>query len=85
MPGPALDHAVQGLVRTCYTAGDDLPALHQRLLHSLRRLVPFDASFVATADPDTLLFTLRRRHLGRGGAPVARQRVRGRTRREPVR
>lgn len=44
------------LVRQCH-AGLSLPDLRQRVLRSLRRVVPVDAAFVATADPATLLFT----------------------------
>lgn len=51
------DRAADGVVRACYSAGDDLDALHDRLLHTLRQVVPFDAAFMAAADPDTLLFT----------------------------
>jgi DNA-binding CsgD family transcriptional regulator len=50
-------HAVQGVVRACYTAGEDLGAVRGLLLHALGRVVPFDAAFMAGADPDTLLFT----------------------------
>jgi DNA-binding CsgD family transcriptional regulator len=51
------DRAVEGVVRACYSGGEDLDALRRRLLHALRRVVPFDAAFMAAADPDTLLFT----------------------------
>jgi DNA-binding CsgD family transcriptional regulator len=34
-----------------------VPALQKELVRVLRRLMPVDAAFVATADPDTLLFT----------------------------
>jgi DNA-binding CsgD family transcriptional regulator len=44
------------LVRQCH-AGLSLPDLRQRVLRSLRRVVPVDAAFFATADPVTLLFT----------------------------
>ncbi|WP_433508014.1 response regulator transcription factor [Pseudonocardia halophobica] len=44
------------LVRQCH-AGLSLPDLRERVLRSLRRIVPVDAAFVATADPVTLLFT----------------------------
>jgi DNA-binding CsgD family transcriptional regulator len=57
MSGPISDHAVQGIVRACYSAGGDLRDLRGRLLDALRRVVPFDAAFLAGADPDTLLFT----------------------------
>jgi DNA-binding CsgD family transcriptional regulator len=51
------DEAVEGVARACYAAGEDLDALRRRLLHALNRVVPFDAAFMAAADPDTLLFT----------------------------
>jgi DNA-binding CsgD family transcriptional regulator len=51
------DRALEGIVRACYSAGDDFNALRLRLLQALRREVPFDAAFVAAADPDSLLFT----------------------------
>ncbi|WP_280439622.1 hypothetical protein [Nocardia cyriacigeorgica] len=44
------------LVRHCH-GGLDLPELPQQLLRSVRRLLPVDAAFFATADPATLLFT----------------------------
>jgi DNA-binding CsgD family transcriptional regulator len=47
---------MQDLVRHCH-AGLDAPDLQRELLRSLRRLVPADAAFFATADPETLLFT----------------------------
>jgi DNA-binding CsgD family transcriptional regulator len=51
------DRHVQDIVRTCGFPGDDLGAFRARLLSSLRKAVPFDAAFFATADPDTLLFS----------------------------
>ena len=56
MPKAALVQAERDLVRHC---GDGLPndALRIQLLSSLRRLMPVDAVFFATADPETLLFT----------------------------
>lgn len=48
--------AQQDLVRHCHS-GLDAPDLQRTLLRSLRRLVPADAAFFATADPATLLFT----------------------------
>ena len=51
------DRAVEGVVRACYSAGEDLDTLRRQFLHTLRRVVGFDAAFMATADPDTLLFT----------------------------
>ncbi|MEV6772013.1 LuxR C-terminal-related transcriptional regulator [Nocardia sp. NPDC051030] len=48
--------AVHDLIRHCHD-GLDVPALHAQLLRSVRRLMPVDAAFFATADPETLLFT----------------------------
>ena len=48
--------AVQDLVRHCHS-GLDVPGLQRQLLRSVRRLMPVDAAFFATADPETLLFT----------------------------
>jgi DNA-binding CsgD family transcriptional regulator len=56
MSGSIPDRAVQDVVRACYSAGG-LDAVRGRLLPALRRVVPFDAAFMAGADPDTLLFT----------------------------
>jgi len=52
----ASERAERDLVRLCH-GGLDLPALRTRVLRSLRRLMPVDAAFLATADPETLLFT----------------------------
>ena len=51
------DRVVQSVVHACYSAGEDLDSFRSRLLSTLRRVVPFDAAFMASADPDTLLFT----------------------------
>ncbi|WP_308646499.1 LuxR C-terminal-related transcriptional regulator [Nocardia cyriacigeorgica] len=48
--------AVHDLVRHCHGGLDPLE-LPQQLLRSVRRLLPVDAAFFATADPATLLFT----------------------------
>ena len=48
--------AEQQLLRACY-AGADLIEFRQQLLRRLRAVLPVDAAFFATADPDTLLFT----------------------------
>jgi DNA-binding CsgD family transcriptional regulator len=48
--------AVHDLVRHCHS-GLDVPGLQVQLLRSVRRLMPVDAAFFATADPETLLFT----------------------------
>jgi DNA-binding CsgD family transcriptional regulator len=47
---------VHDLVRHCHS-GLDVPGLQRQLLRSVRRLMPVDAAFFATADPETLLFT----------------------------
>jgi DNA-binding CsgD family transcriptional regulator len=47
---------VRDLVRHCHS-GLDVPGLQRQLLRSVRRLMPVDAAFFATADPETLLFT----------------------------
>lgn len=54
-PAQAL-RAERNLIRLCHTdlAGGDA---HSVLLRALRQVVPVDATFFATADPDTLLIT----------------------------
>ncbi len=54
--GPPVRTALQDLVRHCHS-GLDAPDLQRRLLRSVRRLVPADAAFFGTADPQSLLFT----------------------------
>jgi DNA-binding CsgD family transcriptional regulator len=49
--------AVQEVLRACRAAEGDLGAFRIRFLAALGRAVPFDAAFMAEADPDTLLFT----------------------------
>jgi DNA-binding CsgD family transcriptional regulator len=48
--------AEQDVVRLCHSGliGDNL---RREVLRALRRLIPIDAAFFATADPETLLFT----------------------------
>jgi DNA-binding CsgD family transcriptional regulator len=48
---------MHGLIRVCYDAGGDLAALRVGMLQQLRKLVSFDAAFMAASDPETLLFT----------------------------
>jgi hypothetical protein len=48
---------VAEILRACSRAAAEVGELRGRLLSSLRRAVPFEAAFVATVDPDTLLFT----------------------------
>jgi DNA-binding CsgD family transcriptional regulator len=48
--------AERDIVRHCHS-GFDVAQLHKEVLRSLHRLMPVDAAFFATADPDTLLFT----------------------------
>ncbi|WP_246121959.1 helix-turn-helix transcriptional regulator [Pseudonocardia cypriaca] len=55
-PAPGAARAERELVRLCHS-GQDLPALRTGVLRVLRRLIPLDAAFLATADPETLLFT----------------------------
>ncbi|TQM04198.1 LuxR C-terminal-related transcriptional regulator [Pseudonocardia kunmingensis] len=55
-PASGAERAERDLVRLCHS-GLDLPALRAGVLRSLRRLLPVDAAFFATADPHTLLFT----------------------------
>jgi DNA-binding CsgD family transcriptional regulator len=49
-------HAEQEIIRHCHR-GLDTGDVQRRMLRSLRRLMPIDAAFFATADPETLLFT----------------------------
>ena len=55
-PASGATRAEHELVRLCHS-GLDPPALRAGVLRSLRRLMPVDAAFFATADPETLLFT----------------------------
>jgi DNA-binding CsgD family transcriptional regulator len=55
-PGPALENLTGAIVDIC-RSGLSTAALRDRVLHRLRRVVPFDAAFWATVDPATLLFT----------------------------
>jgi DNA-binding CsgD family transcriptional regulator len=48
---------VDRVVRACYEAGGDLAELRRRLLEAVNKVVPFDAAFFSTVDPDTFLFT----------------------------
>ncbi len=50
------ERAERAVVRACHS-GLDVSALRDALLTSLRAVMPVDAAFVATADPETLLFT----------------------------
>jgi DNA-binding NarL/FixJ family response regulator len=51
-----LIRAEQDAVRLCH-GGLDLPGVRREVLGAVRRLMPVDAAFFATADPETLLFT----------------------------
>jgi DNA-binding CsgD family transcriptional regulator len=51
------DRPVERAIDACYSAHEDFGALRARLWDALRAVVPFDAAFMATADPQTLLFT----------------------------
>jgi DNA-binding CsgD family transcriptional regulator len=57
MPSPVSGDAVHRVVKACCSAGEDLGTIRGRLLRALNAVVPFDAAFVAGADPETLLFT----------------------------
>lgn len=48
--------AEREIVRHC-NSSLDAAALQHQVLRSLRRIIPVDAAFFATADPETLLFT----------------------------
>ena len=48
--------AEREIVRRCHS-GLDVGPLQRQVLQWLRRLMPVDAAFFATADPETLLFT----------------------------
>ena len=48
--------AERAVVRACHR-GLDAGSLREAVLTSLRAVMPVDAAFVATADPETLLFT----------------------------
>jgi DNA-binding CsgD family transcriptional regulator len=52
----ALARAERDLIRVCHS-GLDAAALREQLLRTLRKAMPIDAAFFATADPETLLFT----------------------------
>jgi hypothetical protein len=41
----------------CRAGGEDLAALRSRFLSELRRIVAYDAAFMAVCDPETLLPT----------------------------
>ncbi|HKS52836.1 MAG TPA: LuxR C-terminal-related transcriptional regulator [Pseudonocardiaceae bacterium] len=57
MPRPvSARQAERDLVRHCHS-GLDTADVQRQVLRSLRRLMPVDAAFFATADPETLLFT----------------------------
>ena len=54
--GPGLENLTGAIVEIC-RSGLYPAELRERVLPRLRRAVPFDAAFWATADPATLLFT----------------------------
>jgi DNA-binding CsgD family transcriptional regulator len=54
--GPALENLTGAIIEIC-RSGLPPEELRGRVLGRLRRAVPFDAAFWATADPATLLFT----------------------------
>jgi DNA-binding CsgD family transcriptional regulator len=53
---PRSGRAEQDLLRLCHR-GLDAEGVRRDVLRALRRLIPTDAAFLATADPQTLLFT----------------------------
>jgi DNA-binding CsgD family transcriptional regulator len=53
----AVAHRIDELIRACYSTNDAWPVTRDQLLGRLRTIVPIDAAFVATADPETLLFS----------------------------
>jgi DNA-binding CsgD family transcriptional regulator len=57
MSGSTREEAMHGLIRACYSAGDDLGVLRARVLHELGKLVAYEGAFMAVSDPETLLFT----------------------------
>jgi GAF domain len=57
VPTRQREAAVQRELLRLGSVGPDLAALQHGLLRVLRRLLPVDAAFLATADPGTLLFT----------------------------
>jgi DNA-binding CsgD family transcriptional regulator len=56
MPGPVA-RGIDTVIRSCYAPSDDWPQMRDRLLAGLRKVVPVDAAFVATTDPETLLYS----------------------------
>ena len=55
-PDRLTEWKIQQIVRLCH-AGRDARALMVETIKRLRALIPLDASFFATVDPATLLFT----------------------------
>jgi DNA-binding CsgD family transcriptional regulator len=55
-PRASVVQAEREIVAQCHS-GFDVGRLQKRVLQSLRRVLPIDAAFFATADPETLLFT----------------------------
>jgi DNA-binding CsgD family transcriptional regulator len=53
---PDARQAEREVVQLCHR-GLDVADVHSRVLQTLRRAVPIEAAFFATADPETLLFT----------------------------
>ena len=56
MQGPVVENLTGAIIEIC-RSGLPPEALREQVLSRLRRVVPFDAAFWATADPATLLFT----------------------------
>jgi DNA-binding CsgD family transcriptional regulator len=53
---PRTARAELDVVRLCHS-GLDITGVRQQVLRAVRRVVPVDVTFLATADPETLLFT----------------------------
>ncbi len=56
MQGQSADRTRQDIIRLCHV-GLDSRTLRLEIIKRLRRAIPLDVSFFATADPATLLFT----------------------------
>jgi DNA-binding CsgD family transcriptional regulator len=56
MGGRAPARHEQDVIRACHR-GRDVEGVRREVLAALRRVMPIDAAFFATADPETLLFT----------------------------
>ena len=66
LTGPALGNLAAAVVRSC-RSGLDADALRAAVLPQIRKAVPIDALWWASADPATLLFTRSYREEGHLG------------------